>query len=267
MSLRKNLSLKWRAFRRLGLREAIRYKYHHRLGGLLTRRGLLRAGATYTLAARGCDHPLQVRYNTSDRSVFEMIFVEHEYACLQPSGPVRLVIDCGANVGYASAYFLSHFPDCHVIAVEPDPDNFALLKPNLRPYGDRVTVINGGIWSHLAGLVVRRFGAGQEWCTQVRECTPGENADVQATDIPALLALSGQPRINILKVDIEGSEKILFDPECHGWIDLVDNIVAELHDPECESIFFQALSNGTYDLSRSGELTVCQNIQFAQVTP
>ena len=261
MDLRKNLGLKWRAFRRLGMREAIRYKFHHRLGRYLAHRGILRAGTTYTLRAKDCRYPVHVRYNASDRDVFDMIFVQQEYACLRASEGVRLVIDCGANVGYAAAYFLSRYPQAHVIAVEPDGPNFALMERNLRPYADRVTLIKAGIWSHKAGLVLHRYGEGKEWSTEVSECAEGQTPDVEATDIPALLSLSGRDRIDILKVDIEGSETVLFNQESRRWMDRVKNIVVELHGPECESALFRALSNYEYDLSTSGELTVCQNIQ------
>jgi len=44
-----------------------------------------------------------------------------------------LIIDAGANVGYSSVYFLSNFPNCRVIAIEPDGDNFASLQKNLAP--------------------------------------------------------------------------------------------------------------------------------------
>jgi hypothetical protein len=70
---------------------------------------------------------------------------------------VRLIIDCGANVGYSSAYFLSRFPYCQVIAVEADPDNFVILRRNLDRYEDRVRLIHVGVWSQKVGLVLSRL--------------------------------------------------------------------------------------------------------------
>jgi hypothetical protein len=96
--------------------------------------------------------PLRCRPNTTDHAVFRQIFVEREYQCLDHIRDARLIIDCGANVGYASAYFLSRFPGSHVIAVEPDPGNFELLKANLAPYGNRCRLVNSAVWSKPAGL-------------------------------------------------------------------------------------------------------------------
>ena len=82
-------------------------------------------------------HPLYARPRTSDLQIFNAIFAEGEYRNLDDLQGIRLVIDCGANVGYSSAYFLSRFPECVVIAVEADPENFEMLRRNLAPYGER----------------------------------------------------------------------------------------------------------------------------------
>ena len=85
-------------------------------------------------------HPLHCRPRTSDIDVFKQIFAQHEYSCLvdlsfDGSG---LVIDCGANAGFSTSYLLSQFPQSTVLAVEPDPGNFAALRKNVLPYGERV---------------------------------------------------------------------------------------------------------------------------------
>ena len=256
MDLWGKLKWKWQVIQRLGLWESIRYRQCHARSGQPELMGV-----TFTLRPRGYPYPLLLRYGTSDLGVFRQIFVEHEYTPIRVSRDIRLIVDCGANVGFASAYFLHRFPKAHVLAVEPDPANFAMLERNLRPFGDRCRLINAGIWSHQTGLVVCHFGVGKEWSTQVRECLPGETPDVQATDIPTLLTLSKTERIDLLKVDIEGSEVVLFGAGSRRWLGIVGNIVSELHGPECENIFFQALADFRYDVSTSGELTICRNIR------
>jgi hypothetical protein len=104
----------------------------------------------YRLLSKHSRYPLVCRPNTSDNPVFGQIFIEREYACLDDLPGANLIIDCGANVGYSSAYFLSRFPECRVIDVEPDPSNFSILEKNLAPYGERVRAIRTGIWSHVS---------------------------------------------------------------------------------------------------------------------
>jgi FkbM family methyltransferase len=223
--------------------------------------GFINATKPYQLLPKHAKYPLVCRDRTSDIHVFGQIFVEREYSCLDYLSNVDLVIDCGANVGYSSAYFLTHFPKCKVISVEPDPANFAMLETNLAPYNERVQIVHSGLWSHSVGLKIE-YGE-DAWATQVRECRPNEIPDIQATDIATLLKESGKERISILKVDIEGAEAIVFAKNYESWLPYVDNIVIELHDNtsfgRASDIFFQAISNSSFDISGYGELTVCKS--------
>lgn len=52
---------------------------------------------------------------------------------------MTLVVDCGANVGYSSMYFLDRFKGCEVVSIEPDRNNFEVMESNLAHYGSRVS--------------------------------------------------------------------------------------------------------------------------------
>ena len=214
----------------------------------------------YVLYSQDARFPVLCRPNTSDLAVFDQIFVGREYRCLDDVPDGGLIIDCGANVGYSSAYLLSRFKNAHIIAIEPDPSNYALLQKNLAPYADRAKAICSAIWSHPAALVLAKetSGNGQEWSRTVREVQEGESPMMTATDIGTLLANSGHDRISILKVDIEGAEKVVFAAGYEHWIDKVDNLVIELHSDECRSVFMAAIANRGFTLSECDELTVCK---------
>jgi hypothetical protein len=113
---------------------------------------LFKATQPYKILPKYAEYPLICRPNTSDLNVFNQIFIEREYACLDHLSNVDLVIDGGANVGYSSAYFLTQFPKCSVISVEPDPFNFAVLETNLASYNERAKLVHSGLWSHPVGL-------------------------------------------------------------------------------------------------------------------
>jgi FkbM family methyltransferase len=220
-------------------------------------------GTMTALESRHCKTPLYARGGTSDLSVFYQIFVEREYACLDDARNVSFIIDCGANVGYSSAYLLNRFPQARLVAIEPDADNYRMLEINLAPYRERCTLIQGGVWSRPAGLVVSavRQGSADEWGITVRECAQGETAMVDAVDLGSLLRDSGESRISILKIDIEGSEREVFASNVDGWIDRFDNLVIELHGDDCEATVRRALLGQSIDYSTSGELTVCKRTQ------
>jgi FkbM family methyltransferase len=217
----------------------------------------------YSLISKNAQFPLICRSNTSDKIVFEQIFIEREYSCLDDLSNVDLVIDCGANVGYSAAYFLTRFPKCKVICVEPDSSNFKLLEKNLAPYKERVKLIRSGIWSHTADLKILEepYRDGLEWTVQVRECKSGEIPEMQAIDVGTLLKESGQNKISILKMDVEGAEAVVFAKNYESWLSCVDNMVIELHDDsyfgKASDIVLNAMSSvKSFNTSRFGELTV-----------
>jgi FkbM family methyltransferase len=198
------------------------------------------------------------------------VFITGEYALLGVSEPPAFIIDGGANVGMASLYFLGRYPAARVIAVEPDPANFEICCRNLRPYGDRVNVIQGAIWETEGRLGLKQNPNGDEWCTEVRDDNAGP---VKALTMPWLLAQS-DGQIGLLKLDIEGSEAKVFAAGTEKWLPWVRNIAIELHGDERKACFLAALGGYDYDLSirptwtgleqgaqRTCYLAICSNLK------
>jgi FkbM family methyltransferase len=214
---------------------------------------------TFSLHSKYAHYPLWCRPGSSDLDVFWQIFVCREYRCLDLVVDPQFIVDCGANVGYASAYFLSRYPAAQVVSIEPDPENFAMLQQNIAPYSSRASALQTGIWSKKTGLVISEepFGDNREWARTVREVRKNEAATLTAVDIGSLLDNSGFDRISILKIDIEGSEKEVFSSNFRQWIGRVDTIVIELHGDACREAFMQAISEEDFAISSCDELTVC----------
>lgn len=216
-------------------------------------------------------HPKALRYpvfvrtgRSSDMDLFRNIFVLGELDfwrdCVQsPEG----ILDLGANVGYVSALFLSLFPRASVLAVEPDPANAQMCRLNLSPYGARARVLEGAVWHRCGHLSLSRgvFGDGREWATQVTEVSTKDSADVTGWDMPTLLAIWGRKRIDILKIDIEGSEQALFSKSTGEWLPHVRNICIETHGALCEQTVRSALSPYDFRESRTGEYLLFLDMQ------
>ena len=200
---------------------------------------------------------------SSDINVFNQIFVRQEYSSLRNLENVRMVLDLGANVGYSSACFLSYFPGSRVVAVEPDERNVAVCKVNLDPYGDRAQLLHGAVWSECTNLSLARgsFGDGREWATQVVRPADENTGSVQAWDVGSLMEIAGAAQVDLLKVDIERAELAVFSDSAKKWLPKVRNICIELHGPDCEKAFFNALADFDYELSHACELTICKNIR------
>ena len=201
------------------------------------------------------DHPVEIRPGTSDKAVFDQIFVDREYRCLDNLLNVSTILDCGANVGYSAGYLLSRYKTAQLLAIEPDRANFDLLQRNMLPYGGRVSCLHGAVWDRETTLQFDEatVGAGAEWGRQMKEGT----GDVTAFDIPALMSIAGFQRIGLLKIDVEGAEREIFACDADKWLPLVDNIVIELHGDSATRIFHKAIEPYGFIVSRCDELTVC----------
>ena len=99
---------------------------------------------------------------------------------------------------------------------------------------------------------------GLEWSTQVRECCNGEQGDLDAIDIGNSLRPIGFDHIDVLKMDIEGSERVVFSRNYESWVDRVGCFLIELHDEGCRDVFFQAIGREKHEIFHSGELTVAR---------
>ncbi len=127
---------------------------------------------TIPLKVPGCPTTLYLRTGTSDYAALRQVFVEQQYAPLDDVA-ARLVIDCGAYVGYSALYFLNRFPQAVVVAVEPSPENAALCRRNLLPYHERAHVIRAAVWGRPGPMRLIRgaYGDGRDWANQVEPAT------------------------------------------------------------------------------------------------
>ncbi len=133
-------------WQRLGFAGFLLYKIQ------ILHRRLFRIRSPFTLRSKYSRFKLLCRPGTSDLAVFWQIFVDREYRCLDQVKQARFILDCGANVGYSAVYFLTRFPEAVLIAVEPDPDNCAMLGANLAGFAGRYRVVRSAIWSRETGL-------------------------------------------------------------------------------------------------------------------
>lgn len=170
-----------------------------------------------------------LRPGTTDRKVFDEVFIDQIYApalrCLegirQPT-----IVDLGANIGLSTVFFLNALPAATATAVEPDPGNFDLLRENLYRTGVDIR-------SH----AVRAFAGGKAGFAELLDSGNGAwgmrmgPPSAKGTPVMPLAAIArqaGMGRISLLKCDIEGAERELFE-DLAGWEDLVEYVVLELH--------------------------------------
>jgi FkbM family methyltransferase len=159
-------------------------------------------------------------YDLSSTSRYGEIL--HYYDTLVKDGKSALIVDCGANIGLASKYFLQSFPCSKVVAIEPDGGNIAMAKIN-NTQGE-IDYYQAAISSEMGKGTLIDMGAANTF--RVRKESAG---NLECITVNHLLELNAAFTPFIIKIDIEGSEADLFADNLE-WIDRFPVIFVELHD-------------------------------------
>ena len=143
------------------------------------------------------------------------------YDAILASGGKPLIVDLGANIGLASAYFHRLYPDATIVAVEPDAGNCAVARDNLPPGA----ILMEAAISSVPGRASLR-ATGRNCGFQVE---PGEVGDIAMVTMADVLAKAPDATPFLIKIDIEGYEEDLFAANL-DWLDAFPVLLIELHD-------------------------------------
>jgi len=154
------------------------------------------------------------------------VLVANLYQEIVASGLQPLIIDCGANIGASVTWFSARYPEAHIIAIEPAAENFAFLRRNCA--GLDVDLRLAGI-SSVDGRAYLENPSGTPM--DFRTTTERRGVEVDLVSVGSLLASKPTTAYVpfLLKVDIEGGEKDLFDGDTSS-IDRFPLIILEPHD-------------------------------------
>jgi len=170
-------------------------------------------------------------------SAFDEIFVNQIYDFV-PERENPLILDCGANIGVSTLFFLKRFPHARLRAFEADPLVFQYLQTNVDHWtaGEAcdVTLDNRAVFTHYDGVCFSSDGADAGHIEQ------NISANLQRIKSFRLKDILDVP-VDFLKLDVEGSEyEILAD--CASELRNVRQCFVELHGrPSTPSRFGEAI--------------------------
>lgn len=213
------------------------------------------------LRVRGYRYPIKLRARTSDFAVFVQVIIDEQYS-VRMDAPVEYIVDAGANIGLASLYFLERFPKARVLSIEPDPRNFEMCKENLSRHSHRVSLVEAAVCGEDGFVTLSRntYRDGREWATQVLQVVENSEDVVPSKTVNGLIDEFEFPRIDILKMDIEGSELGVFRDGDTRFLERTACCAVECHGDDCIEAFQGAVNKDVFILEFSGELTIAKRI-------
>lgn len=208
---------------------------------------------------------LYLRANCADLIVFDQVFISLSYGGLENMLPIKTVVDAGANIGLASVFFTKRLGQPSIVALEPEEKNVDQAILNTK-YLNNVEIIMGALWHKSEVVKISNLESSGALGFQVESAaiqTDGVGG-VQGYTVVDIMDTRGWEFLDLLKIDIEGAEKELFqNANAINWMKRVRIIVIELHDwlkPGCSSSFFKAMASmDNIEMSLSGENLIIVN--------
>lgn len=148
-------------------------------------------------------------------------------------GPRPVIVDAGAHVGVASHWFARRHPRALVIALEANPETFAMLRENLAANGmgmDRVLPLHAAVSDSSDGVPFFTI-PGDTWGDAAVRQDWHDRPETRELRVPSvpLSALLAEP-VDLLKLDIEGLElRALAEAAGAGALGNARRIVLEFH--------------------------------------
>lgn len=207
---------------------------------------------------------IHLRNIVTDRGIFHQVFVELEYEFPFNLKENPIIIDAGGNIGLFSVFMKNKFPSSKIITIEPDEENFNLLKKNTSNF-DNIFYEKSGLWNKKTKIkVYDKYHTGKSGLIVEEDEI---NGNLDAVSIDYLMSKYNIDKIDLLKIDIETSEIEVFSQNFENWISKTKYLVIELHDRikvGCGRTFFNAINKSlnNYKIEVKGENIFIENLDF-----
>ncbi len=138
------------------------------------------------------------------------------------------IIDCGANIGLSVIYFSRLYPGSTIVAFEPDPDIFSVLKKNTENFKlSNVSLHEAAVWTSNGSLDFQIEGG-----MSGRIPKAEDKINIRKVTSMRLRDFLNKP-VDFLKMDIEGAEYEVIK-DCADLLYQVKNLFIEYHSHSSE---------------------------------
>jgi FkbM family methyltransferase len=152
------------------------------------------------------------------RLLFDQEIYRFAAKCQSPK-----IIDCGASTGLTIAYFKRLYPDCGIVAFEPDPNLFEILRRNCDAWRfEGVQLVRKAVWTCETSLpfLLQHVHPGR----LLGQDSGGDAIQVQTCRLRDFLS----EEIDLLRLNVEGAETdVLVD--CYDLLPNVHNVIVNYH--------------------------------------
>lgn len=173
--------------------------------------------------------------NTGDRSVAAEIFNHREYKLSEEAiiNAEHTIIDVGAHIGLFSLYCRALNEKVKIIALEPEPENFALLKDNLEANDTENIEIEKVALSKKASKQLLKLDEQDRlnnYLIVKEDLKKARSVLVNTDTFSEICKKYNIDRISLLKMDIEGGEYDVLKSLTHNDFNKIESVILEYHE-------------------------------------
>ena len=206
------------------------------------------APVAYSLQFNNTPRTLYLRTYAGDLQIFYDIFWRSIYQLPVSSlANAKTIVDLGAHIGMAAAYFNLHCPQAKVYCIEADDSNFELLTWNLQPgiAAKQIVAVHAAITDKNALVYLQK--SARSYNSQLAGSIT--NFPVKGIRMEQFLLEHHITHIDIIKIDIEGAESFLFNDDT-AWLSIPDTIIIEIHSDENWQQFSEAVTRHGFHIDK-----------------
>lgn len=199
------------------------------------------------------DLELNVRSNRgSDAFIFSEVFIQGCYDVELPIEP-KTILDLGGNIGLSALYFSKKYPHSSIATVEPMPDNLEILNKNITTNSGKIKIFPVAVSTQdgVADVCVAELDYDHHIAFEGDSIPADQLVQVKAMSMKSIVDSLGWDKIDLLKMDIEGYEKVLLSNNA-DWLWRVNALCIEIHGDYSQSDL-NTLAN-LYDFSQPKEI-------------
>ncbi|MGE0609280.1 MAG: FkbM family methyltransferase [Pirellulales bacterium] len=184
-----------------------------------------------------CDHWLRAEHRAADAAVIREVYLDDCYRCGELAARPRTIVDIGAHIGAFARRIHGQFPRAELVCVEANPANIAALQANAGPFATIIPAactyerqpqqLLSTVFAGSANTGASRLTPEGNWSWDRSAYRPAGR--VHAVTLEALQDERGWRRIDLLKLDCEGSELSILE-QCD--LSRIGQIVGEYHGRE-----------------------------------
>ncbi len=194
------------------------------------------------------------RNNASNSKLLRKIL--SRYICVPKLTLGRgLIIDAGANAGYMALALARSYPECKIVSIEPDRDNFELLELNTA-HLPQVVAVYGALRSESGTVSFANSVAPSD----LFEVALEEGASsVRAYTVSDLMSMVNDNSVELMSLGVEGAEYEVFKNNLDSLFKHIGSLMVRLHEryiPGLEQLLDDRLALRPHERFTHGEYEI-----------